>query len=115
MTHRSKFCDYCVCLCGVINVGGTGIIAITSMSLSRLIAPFVATVTFGVIVRLSTFRTGDAREINTLAPTAKRASEGARQTQKLVFRKLVSVINNELSIYSTREPTRRRPSVYRGG
>lgn len=50
----------------------TGIIAITSMSLSRLIAPSIATVTFGVIVRLSTFQTGDVREINTSAPQRRR-------------------------------------------
>lgn len=39
---------------------------------------------------------------------------GARQTQKLVFRKLVSVINNELSIYFTRGRCVAIPPVYRG-
>lgn len=59
--------------------------------------------------RLSTFQMGNVREINTSIP--RRRVRGARQTQKLVFRKLVSVINNELSIYFTRDASP-VPSVY---
>lgn len=114
-SHRWFIKSKCICatLSECIRSCRWTIIVITSTSLSRFNRAVYRSGDVGTIVRLSTFQMEDVEEINTSIP--RRRVWGARQTQKLVFRKLVSVINNELSIYFTREPlTTRRSSVYSG-